>query len=106
MAEKKYISIDESYGIGTLEDWYINSVSQDDAPVWTEEHFEELLNDFYVIPKDTPIADVTPIRHGHWDVGHFHDRVCSNCLDSGNDVDFLPYHFCPHCGAKMDEGDT
>lgn len=35
-----------------LTDWYINSVSSDDTPVWTEEHIEELLNDFYVIPKD------------------------------------------------------
>lgn len=37
---------------GTLVDWYISSVSPDDTPVWTEEHIEELLNNFYVIPKD------------------------------------------------------
>ena len=66
MAEKEYISIDVAYDIGTLEDWYINSISQNDTPVWTEEHLAELLNDFYVIPKDTPTVDVTPIRHGHW----------------------------------------
>lgn len=33
-------------------DWYINSVSPDANPIWTEEHIDELLNDFYVIPKD------------------------------------------------------
>ena len=66
MAEKGYVSLDAAYDIGTLEDWYISSVSQDDAPVWTEEHLEELLNDFYVIPKDTPTVDVAPEKHGHW----------------------------------------
>ena len=58
MAE--YIDIDKSYDTATLEDWYINSVT-DDAPIWTEEHLEELLNDFYVIPKDTPAADVVEV---------------------------------------------
>ena len=66
MAEKVYVSLDAAYDIGTLEDWYISSVSQDDAPVWTEEHLEELLKDFYVIPKDTPTVDVAPVKHGHW----------------------------------------
>lgn len=35
-----------------LVDWFINSVSPDDKPVWTEEHIDELLYNFYVIPKD------------------------------------------------------
>lgn len=61
MAEKEYISLDTAYNIDALEDWYISSVSQDNAPVWTEEHLEELLNDFYVIPKDTPTVDVVPV---------------------------------------------
>jgi hypothetical protein len=41
----------ESYDHATLSDWYISSVSND-PPVWTEEHIEELLNDFYVIPRE------------------------------------------------------
>ena len=45
----KYESVDETY----LTDWYISSVSEDDIPVWTEEHISELYNDFYIIPKDT-----------------------------------------------------
>ena len=35
-----------------LYDWYIHSVSRHDAPVWTEKHIEELLSDFYLIPRD------------------------------------------------------
>ena len=23
--------------------------------------------------------DVAPVKHGHWNVGYFHDRVCSCC---------------------------
>lgn len=105
MAEKEYISIDAAYDIGTLEDWYISSVSQDDAPVWTEEHLEELLNDFYVIPKDTPAADVAPVKHGHWDTGYFHDRVCSCCRHPDNDISNYAHSYCPNCGAKMDGGE-
>lgn len=37
---------------GYLSDWYINSVGFGDTPVWTEEHLEELFNDFYLIPKE------------------------------------------------------
>ena len=51
--------------------------------------------------EDFPTADVAPVKHGHWDVGYFHDRVCSCCLHPSNDLDDYPYNFCPHCGAKM-----
>lgn len=37
--------------IGYLRDWYRNSVNFDEEPIWTDAHLEELLNDFYVIPK-------------------------------------------------------
>lgn len=39
-------SVDEGY----LNDWYISSVTDDD-PKWTEAHIKELVNDFYLIPK-------------------------------------------------------
>lgn len=42
------IPIDRGY----LSDWYISSVNPDDEPVWTEEHLDELFNDFYLIPKE------------------------------------------------------
>ena len=40
MTEKEYIDLETVYDIDTLEDWYINSVSDNDTPVWTEEHLE------------------------------------------------------------------
>lgn len=42
---------EKAYDYPTLANWYIDSVMPEDKPVWTEEHLEELLNDFYLIPK-------------------------------------------------------
>ena len=39
--------VDEAY----LIDWYISSVDNSE-PIWTEAHIEELMNDFYLIPKE------------------------------------------------------
>ena len=36
---------------GLLQYWYQSSVDESN-PVWTDEHISELMNDFYVIPKD------------------------------------------------------
>ena len=38
-------------GRGDLSDWYIHSVGDSD-PVWTEQHLDELFNDFYLIAKE------------------------------------------------------
>ena len=51
MLEKEQLE-NISVGERVLIDWYISSVSENEAPVWTEKHIFELLNDFYVIPKD------------------------------------------------------
>ena len=98
MAEKEYIEREAAYDMDTLYDWYISSVSENDNPVWTEEHLEELLNDFYVIPKDTPAADVAPVRHGEWA-----GTVCTSCGESTSD--YYDCDYCPNCGAKMDGDD-
>jgi len=37
---------------GYLEDWYIHSVNNEDVPIWTTEHLNELFNDFILIPKE------------------------------------------------------
>lgn len=43
--------LNKSVDMGYLYDWYIASVTGD-PPVWTEEHLQELLNDFILIPKE------------------------------------------------------
>lgn len=105
----EYIDKSEAVDEGYLQDWYISSVSEDDEPVWTEAHIEELAKDFIVIPKDTPAADVAPVVHGEWITIDGISR-CSECgyipaYDSAiDDLFYSPY--CPNCGAKMDGGRT
>ena len=60
-------------------------------------HFQKFIVD------EIPTADVAPVRHGRWETGYFHDRVCSCCLHPDNDLEERAHRFCPHCGAKMDE---
>ena len=50
--EKRLVDLEKAMDESTLYDWYVTSVKQKDTPVWTGEHIEELLNDFYVMPKD------------------------------------------------------
>lgn len=55
-------------------------------------------------------ADAEPVRHGHWIPNTNGGHDCSRChADLWYDgvpikMDRLPY--CPHCGAKMDGGDS
>lgn len=36
---------------GYLSDWYQASIDETIPPVWTDEHLDELFNDFILIPK-------------------------------------------------------
>ena len=56
-------------------------------------------------------ADVAPLVHGRWvSVAGKRDRICSRCLHNepykNADDDAEVFEFCPHCGAKMDGGDS
>lgn len=54
-----------------------------------------------------PTADVAPVRHGHWikyakySFGTMYD--CSICGTRILDDDKHSWHYCPNCGAKMNE---
>lgn len=110
----RYIDADKSVGIGYLSDWYQNSIDDTKPPIWTDEHIEELTNDFIVILKDAPTADVVEVKYGEWKKSQFTarsgfftimDRVCSECKIYVSAVESsFPMKYCPHCGAKMDGG--
>ena len=53
--EKRLVDLEKAMDESTLCDWYITSVSPKDEPVWTDRNIEELLNDFYVIPKEAAL---------------------------------------------------
>ena len=84
---KEYIERENAYDYGTLEDWFINSVSDTDKPIWTKEHLKELINDFYVIPKDTPTADVVEVVR------------CKDCKYSSFIKSCSKYECSKGCGA-------
>ena len=58
-------------------------------------------------------ADVAPVRHGRWvksedDYYELYMIKCSVCreewcFECDDDAFDLNYHYCPNCGAKMDE---
>jgi len=111
----EYINCEDAYGYQTLEDWYINSIDSTISPVWTGEHIEELLNDFYIISKDTPTIEAEPVRHWQWIPQYTSKRglsdffACSECNKTSftyHKVKMCSYNFCPNCGAKMDGGET
>lgn len=101
----KSTEVDEGY----LIDWYINSLAEYNdeklnEPRWTEAHIEELTNDFIVIPKDTPAADVVPVMHAKWIIcsdGYY--PYCSNCKREPQGR--MMTKFCPNCGATMDRNE-
>ena len=62
-----------------------------------------------VAVNHTPAADVRPVVRGRW-VGNKRHQSCSEChmtycVPDGLDgeLDMTAYHYCPNCGAKMEE---
>ena len=47
----------EAHTEGDLKDWYQHSVDTTVEPVWTDKHIEEVVKDYWLIPK--PIKGVT-----------------------------------------------
>ena len=74
--------------------------------------------DIYNVIKSAPTADVVEVRHGKWietqeplgwcDVDCAECSVCheSWIMDEDSSIDDYEcmWHYCPHCGAKMDGG--
>lgn len=89
----KFLNIHDAYDQPTLTDWYITSV-MDDKPVWAQAHLDELLNDFYIIPKD---AQVKHLHTAYIKKQGENYGTCSFC----NMVVGLRDKFCKHCGSEF-----
>ena len=64
--------------------------------------------------EQAPTVDAEPVRHGFWNVYKWSDdkenlntemtcSVCGITFFSPNDITADEFHYCPYCGAKMDE---
>lgn len=52
-----------------------------------------------------PVADVAPVRHGHWIDGFIPDSMLCGCSKCGFTCGAHSFLFCPMCGARMDGKD-
>lgn len=78
----------------TLRDWVRDHWIDVFAGGWCGSEFNQMIDD-----EDT--VDVAPAVHAHWITTGDTLKKCSNC-----GYDFMPtslQHYCPCCGAKMDE---
>lgn len=89
-----------------------------DAPWWWKNFHSYLIVDML---KEAPAIEAEPVRHGRWiydpnandwNIGGY---VCSECHtrnsnlpcnEIANTLIYAGSKFCPHCGAKMDGGNT
>lgn len=74
---------------------------------WSAREIEEVL-------RAIPAVDVAPVRHGRWKLYGNDDNLGSSyfCSKCGANYDedyfykrckFIPFNFCPNCGARMTE---
>ena len=68
-------------------------------PLWLDE----------ILMEDCKVADVEPVKHGHWvseyDCGYITPH-CSECGETAltkeeTSYDYVYSSYCPRCGAKM-----
>jgi hypothetical protein len=107
MAKKLYVDIDKAVGMGYLSDWYQSSIDDTKPPIWTDEHIYELVNDFLIIPNDTPTADVEEVKRGEWKHLGGDEWCCTNCgevVTTEGSWEKPTKKYCSNCGAKMDGG--
>ena len=90
MIEKEYIDLEET----------VTTLKRNSQKYFSSFHkgYVQAIEDL----ADIHAAKVSPVRHGRWETGYFHDRVCSCCTHPDNDLEERAHRFCPHCGAKMD----
>ena len=99
----KYIDADRFrsemwYMFGEQDDYFNKVMAKWDSGLWVRyKAVEEVID-------AQPTIEAEPVKHGRWKVlASGNDAICTNCehywIPNGDQYD---YHYCPHCGAKMD----
>lgn len=55
---------------------------------------------------DAKTIDAEPVRHGQWEYIKTPGGMMTACSECGEIPDCFEPNYCPHCGAKMDGGDS
>lgn len=100
----KYIDADKLNG--KLMDEYYGMISDESIKIYK---IMQMLD-------NAPTADVEEVKHGRWRyklLDNFKkvECTCTHCGWRGIDnydsyVDISDFEYCPHCGAKMDGGES
>jgi len=53
--------------------------------------------------ESAPTVDAVPVRHGKWISNSPVTMRCNQCTYVASDWIVHEFHYCPNCGAKMDE---
>lgn len=68
------------------------------------ENYCEGLYEATELIDDMPAADVAPVTHGEWIEDDYGYNRCSVCGWEWDEPEAASL-YCPHCGAKMEEGE-
>lgn len=96
---KKTFRISDAYDYGTLSCWYQDSIDENEPPVWTDKHIEELMSNYYVVPRSAAPVDFMPVIKATMlaeDDGIFECTACHIRRTLP-----LTSHFCRNCGAEI-----
>ena len=111
MAYQSPITLVEDLAYKVIEDKENNVIKvlqQYGIDIDKDELFKLLLNDRQQYEKGYVEGKAAAVKHGHWlfyeePDGYYHSE-CSECGQWCDEDVFLKgkWHYCPHCGAKMD----
>ena len=52
--------------------------------------------------EEQPSVPAEVVRHGRWKTLYLNSHICSECNMESEDRN----RYCPHCGARMDQGNA
>ena len=61
------------------------------------------INEFDKKLESMPTVDAVPVRHGKWIEHKDYPGMAYLCSECGLFTTMPRYHYCPDCGARMDE---
>ena len=78
----RYINLDE----------LLNAIDKQNGrlPLWLDD----------ILMEDCKIADVEPVKHGHWIECNY--GLTFECSECKYPTEYSLTDYCPNCGAKMD----
>ena len=79
-------------------------IEQFNRPLCDDYHMKDyVLNQIITDIENQPTVDAVPVRHRKWISNSPVTMRCNKCTYVASDWIVHEYHYCPNCGARMDE---